>query len=319
MGGKAVGQVTQAKAYCVVEAAGDRFGISLDGQRCYIDSNYCLINLPEYLGQLCTYQIPNSDSALYMVHEYALPGITDTVISGYSDIKQADGSYFVPLLYPTAKKLLTAALDANSRGYRLKIYDAFRPKQATEQIYDMTKALLDSPIPKQPFRGSTPADMPIVPPGTALTYRTLMTYGGWDLGNFLAPGRSTHNFGIALDLTLEDLTTGEELRMQSAIHDLSGYSVVLKNNDTSDLLAEIMKKVGMEELISEWWHFQDAATRERLDPPALWEGVSGECWMWDGIGWRYRTRDGSYLKATTKTIDGAACSFDSAGYLLPAE
>lgn len=192
-GGTVVGQVVQARAYWVTAVQGDMFGIALDGKTCYIDSSYCMINLPEYLGELCAYDITNSYSSIYMVHEYALPEITDTVIDGYKHVNMGEGTYLVPLLYPTANKLLRAALAAREQGLRLKIYDAFRPNRATQQIYDRTKALLEDPIPDAPFRGTAPADMPETAPGEILTYGALMTRGGWDLSNFLAPGRSMHN------------------------------------------------------------------------------------------------------------------------------
>ena len=318
-GNTVAGRVTQAKAYCVTDVAGDMLGIQLQGKTCYIDGNYCMINLPEYLGELCAYDITNSYSSIYMVHEYALPEITDTVIDGYGSVAQVDGSYLVPLLYPTAQKLLAAAQDAISRGYRLKIYDAFRPNRATQQIYDLAEALLDQPIPNAPFKGAVPPDMPVTAPGEIITYRRLMTAGGWDLSNFLAKGRSMHNLGIAVDITLEKADTGTELKMQTSIHDLSSYSVLTRNNEYAEELAEIMKNAGMAELISEWWHFQDNEIKKTLELPSIWQGVSAECWMWDDQGCRFRNRDGSFIRNTTMTIGGESWRFDSEGYAHPAE
>lgn len=318
-GGAVTGQVVQARAYWVMDVQGDMFGIALDGKTCYIDGRYCMINLPEYLGELCAYDITNSYSSIYMVHEYALPEITDTVIDGYKHVNMGEQSPLVPLLYPTANKLLKAALDAKERGLRLKIYDAFRPNRATQQIYDLTKAVLEKPIPDAPFRGSRPADMPDTSPGEILTYGALMTRGGWDLSNFLAPGRSMHNLGIAVDLTLEELGTGEELKMQTSMHDLSSYSVLTRNNENARLLAQIMKDAGMGDLVSEWWHFQDNEIKETLDLPSVWQGVNCACWVTDSNGWRYRNRDGSYVRNTTMTFGDVVYEFDGDGYAVPVE
>lgn len=318
-GGAVVGQVAQAKAYWVADASGDMLGIALDGKICYIDGRYCMINLPEYLGELCAYDITNSYSSIYMVHEYELPGITGTVIDGYGNVDLGERAYLVPLLYPTANKLLDAALDAMEQGYRLKIYDAFRPNRATQQIYDLAESVLERPIPDAPYRGDIPGDMPALEPGEILTYRDLMTKGGWSLSNFLAKGRSMHNLGIAVDLTLEELYTGEELEMQTAMHDLSSYSVLTRNNENAKLLAEIMKNAGMGDLVSEWWHFQDNQIKEELELTSVWQGISCECWVTDNHGWRYRNRDGSYMTDTTVTLGGVSYRFDTDGYAVLTE
>ena len=112
-----------------------------------------MINLPEYLGPLCAYNISNSYSSLYMVHEYAIPQVTGEVTVGYDRVRMADGSYLVPLLYPTAQKLETAAREARSRGFRLKIYDSYRPSRATREIYDLTKKVLEEPLPERSYTG----------------------------------------------------------------------------------------------------------------------------------------------------------------------
>ena len=41
-----------------------------------------------------------------------------------------------------------------------------------------------------------------------ITYRMLMTDGKYSLSNFMAKGTSSHNYGIALDLTLEKIKDG---------------------------------------------------------------------------------------------------------------
>lgn len=317
-----IGKVTLATAYCVLDEIGDAFAIDLNGETVYIDSRYCLINLPEYLGDLCSYHITNSYYSIYAVHEYGIPSVTGAVTAGYERVRMADGSYLVPLLYPAAKRLLVAAESAIEQGYRLKIYDAFRPNVATYQIYNLTEAVLDKEIPARTYKGGVMYSLPPIPekehpddPDPVRTYRLVMTNGTWDLNSFLAKGASMHNLGIALDLTLETLD-GTELSMQTSMHDLSFYSTLYQNNANAKILAEIMKGAGWADLISEWWHFQDNEVHKELKPPAVWPGVTPECWMKDDFGWKYRDKYGVFLASGEFDIGGTVYTFDDAGYVI---
>jgi hypothetical protein len=122
--------------------------------------------------------------------------------------------------------------------------------------------------------------------------------------------------GLALDLTLVDLNTGKEVKMQTSMHDLSHYSVIYKNNSAAKKLNEIMTAAGFGGLVSEWWHFQDNDARKTINPPALWGGVTPGSWMADDNGWRFRNSSGVYCKNGTFTIDGTKYSFDAEGYVI---
>ena len=87
---------------------------------------------------------------------------------------------------------------------------------------------------------------------------------------------SRHNLGVAVDLTLEDANTRQEIPMQSQMHDLSWYSVTARNNDSANMLASIMKSAGFGTLSSEWWHFQDDEARNAYAIPAVSRGLSLE-------------------------------------------
>ena len=289
--------VKAGSAYCVVDEKDGFFGVRIGDQIGYIDSNYCMINLPDYFGDLCSYKIANSTSSIYQIHDQAIPNVTGVVTGGYEHIHQADGSDLVPLLYPTARKLKAAAQEAVNQGYRLRIYDSFRPQVATWEIYDRTAAILDR-------IGSN-----------GRTYRQTMLSGGYALTSFLAKGTSRHNLGVALDLTLEDAVTGEELGMQSAMHDVSGYSVTGRNNANANKLASIMTGAGFTGLSTEWWHFQDDEPKNQLALQAVRNGISAEGWACDPYGWRYRDTQGSYVKGQTIQADGAEYTFDGNGYL----
>lgn len=326
---KEVGSIKAGSAWCVVAEEGDMFGIRQDGVIRYVESNYCLINLPEYLGDMCSYNITNSYDSLYMVHEFEIPKVTGVVTKGYEKVKMKGGQYLVPLLYPTAKKLAEASRIANKEGYQLKIYDAFRPQAATVQIYDLTEKMLKEEIPKKPYTDKYTLEQLKLPepkketdPETKeekevpLTYEDVMLGEEYTLNYFLAKGGSMHNLGLALDLTMVDLSTGREVKMQTSMHDLSCYSVIYKNNKAAKKLDEIMKAAGFGGLVSEWWHFQDNDARKAINPPALWSGVTPGCWMADDNGWRFRNSSGVYCKDGRFTIDGTEYTFDAEGYVI---
>lgn len=319
------GAVSAGTACCVLGEKNGMFLVRVDGTEMYIDSTYCLINLPEYMGSLCSYNITNSYDSKYMIHEFMIPEVTGVVTGGYENVQLFNGDYLVPLLYPVAKRLVQAAESALELGYRLKIYDSFRPQRASEEIYTRTAAIINQPLPETPY---TNVDMdslnlpaPQIPEDGSSeapirTYKQVMTLRTYELGSFLAPGFSLHNLGIALDLTMEDLYTGEEVPMQSSIHDLSAYSVTPCNNENAKRLAEIMTDAGFGTLFSEWWHFQDNDARSNLGLTALYAGVSSECWMADDRGWRYRTEDGTYYTGQTVKIGEETVAFDEFGYVL---
>ena len=311
-------QVKGGTAFCVLDMKNGMFKIRYDATNYgWIDSNYCMINLPEYIGDLCEYNITNSYASIYMVHEYEIPEVTNTVIKGYEKVQMANKQQLVPLLYPAAVKLVNAAFTARELGYTLKIYDSFRPQSATRSIYELTQKILGDPIPETTFTEKVLEDMPVLEEGQVLTYKQLMTDNDrYGLNNFLAKGTSNHNMGAALDLTLEKTSNGKEIEMQTSIHDLSWYSEVKKNNNNAKTLRTIMTGAGFGTLSSEWWHFQDNDALKGLELKALVNGVTPKCWMADDDGWRYRRENGNYYKNTTKTIDGVKYTFDENGYVV---
>ena len=117
--------------------------------------------------------------------------------------------------------------------------------------------------------------------------------GPYHLSSFLARTGSSHNMGIALDLTLVS-DTGEEPAMQTEMHDLSWYSVTDRNTGTADLLRDYMTGAGYHTLVSEWWHFQDNETRDALGLGYFQPGVSIEGWKADDSGRRYQNEDGTF-------------------------
>lgn len=320
-GQRVIGKVPACTMYCVLEENAEKnlFRIRLTKDSYgYISSKYCLINLPEYIGNLCAYNITNSFCSAYTIHEYEIPGITGTVIPGYESICLADGSYLVPFLYPSAQKLIVAANKALEQGYRIKIYDSYRPQIATQYIYDTAMAIVYQALPATTCTGrevSLP-NPPVNKGRDYLMYIDLITMNGWDLGSFLAPGSSRHNMGVALDMTLESLETGEEIPAQTVMHDLSAFSTTRSNNEIANTILSIMQSAKMSTIISEWWHFQDNNAMNGLGLPYCKEGVSAKGWIADEKGERYRLTNGAIVKNGMISTDEGIFTLDSDGYLV---
>ena len=336
----AIGVATGGQAFCVLALENGMFRVRFADTYGYIDSNYCMINLPQYLGDNCLYNITNSYESLYKAHDYDIPDITGTLVTGYEQVMLGEGEYLVPLLYPVAKKLEVAAVDAISRGYKLLIYDSFRPQSATAALHDLALLFAETMVPPPEPDPENP-DAPVPPEMTFGDYMT--DYYRYTLSNFIAKGRSKHNLGIALDLTLVAidpailypepdpnapvLPEGEEpiatigpdgeLIMQTPMHDLTWYSERKQNNENAKLLRDIMEGAGFGGIPSEWWHYQDNDVLNALAPPALWVGVTPECWVTeDGNTWRYRDQFGNFLTDCTACIDGDFYYFDADGYAV---
>ena len=317
----------------------------------YIDSNYCMINLPDYFGEQLEYNITNSYASVFKIHDVTIPNITGTVIKGFEGVCITPNNYLVPYLYPCAKKLSVAARYAEVDGYKLRIYEAFRPHIATTYLYDTVSKILNNKIPVNEMgvvdeNASTSSEdlenlqqklyedaiaqaneyiqANGVDPnsdkaqniidyylelnigtqddnstdydgegGTVIeyagkTYGAYMTNNSYSLGAFLARVTSTHNRGIALDLTLANAYTGEEIPMQSPMHDLSYHSVISLDNANARLLDKYMKNAGFGGLSSEWWHFQDNDTRSNLGLNSYLEnGVTFDASMAADLGITY--------------------------------
>lgn len=323
-----VAKIPAGEALCVLAEENGRFQVRYQGNYGYVDSRYCMINLPEYLGDWCEYDIANSYSSIFRVHGYDIPGITDTVVEGYQNVRLNNDEFLVPYLYPCSQLLLQAAKDVREDGYTLRIYDAFRPNEATRFLYNTMSGLLDTRVSgavtvmnENSAFGRELAAGDFQEAAQSLpTFGQVMMNSQYQLSWFLAASVSAHNRGIALDLTLVDLDTDELVGMQTDMHDLSWYSSSAENNENADLLALYMKRLGFNGIASEWWHFQDDDTREEIGLNTyLTQGVAVTGWKKDDAGWRYRLADGSYYSKTTAAIDGVSCTFDADGYVMNAE
>ena len=123
---------------------------------------------------------------------------------------------------PVAEALKKIQADLKTQGLGIKIFDAYRPYKATVKFYEVYR---DTTYVASPYRGSR------------------------------------HNRGCALDLTIIDLKSGEELKMPTGYDSFKKEAwpttpvsdPLIRKNRT--LLINAMEKHGFKVNSSEWWHF----------------------------------------------------------------
>ena len=126
------------------------------------------------------------------------------------------------------------------QGYRLKVFDAYRPAAAVKQF--ILWGIEDTDIRMKPYFYP---DLP---------KQELFARG------YIAK-RSSHSRGSAVDLTLLDMSTGKELDMGSPFDLFSPLShpdcpdVTAEQHDNRMRLQRAMVRNGFSPIDCEWWHF----------------------------------------------------------------
>ena len=140
-----------------------------------------------------------------------------------------------------AASLKQVSDSALARGYRLKIYDAYRPQQAVDHFVRWAEDVEDTRMKKYFYPGLD----------KALLFEQGYIYQ-----------HSSHSRGSTVDLTLFDMSAGKEVDMGGAFDyfgELShpDYCGELTEEQTANrmLLRELMMKGGFLPLETEWWHF----------------------------------------------------------------
>jgi D-alanyl-D-alanine dipeptidase len=190
--------------------------------------------------------------------EIAPDAVADTLLV---DVRSLDPTIVVDLRYATANNFTGAPLpgynanraylrreaasalahvqgDLRPRGLALKVFDAYRPVRATLAMVDWTERVHRPDLLKDGYIAS----------------------------------RSRHNLGLAIDLTLIDLTTGQELEMgtafdtfSSAAHTANASGLAAVNRQK---LKTAMEAEGFQNYDQEWWHYTfNAPTQLRFDRP----------------------------------------------------
>ena len=126
------------------------------------------------------------------------------------------------------------------QGYRLKVFDAYRPVTAVKQF--ILWGIEDTDVRMKPY-----------------FYPDLVKQELFAKG-YIAK-RSSHSRGSAVDLTLLDMSTGKELDMGSPFDLFSPLShpdcrdVTEAQYANRMLLQRVMVRNGFQPIDCEWWHF----------------------------------------------------------------
>lgn len=142
----------------------------------------------------------------------------------------------------TARKLAVAADILRPQGYRLKIWDAWRPPEVQVSLFE---------------------------------------HGG-RTGMFADPSIvwSRHCSGTAVDLTLTDLK-GREVKMPTGFDEGGPLSYYLYSGSDPEVrrnlsaLQQAMLTAGFTMLDTEWWHFDDADYNNATPPPVVFASELG--------------------------------------------
>jgi D-alanyl-D-alanine dipeptidase len=125
---------------------------------------------------------------------------------------------------PAAEALARVNAELKPLGYRLLVFDGYRPWRITKQMWDSTP----------PAKHAFVADPKV---------------------------GSRHNRGCAVDLTLWSIATGKEVPMPGDYDEMSPRSSAnyaggtVAQREARDLLRRLMEAHGFTVLPAEWWHF----------------------------------------------------------------
>lgn len=181
----------------------------------------------------------------FVVLSDVVPGIIQEIryYSTYNFIGERIDGYEEPcalLTKEAARALKSAANELNVMGYRLKVFDAYRPVSAVKQF--ILWGIEDQDIRMKPY---------FYPD---LEKQELFSRG------YIAK-QSSHSRGSTVDLTLLDMATGKELDMGGPFDFFGELShpdyrgVTEEQYDNRMTLRRVMLRNGFEPLDCEWWHF----------------------------------------------------------------
>ncbi len=166
----------------------------------------------------------NPDKELVDLETF-IPGIKLEIRYATTNNFTGEQIYNLPKAYArksVAEALKKAQEEFNKQGVGIKVFDAYRPYAATVKFYEVYH---DTTYVASPYKGSR------------------------------------HNRGCAIDMTLIDLKTGNELVMPTEYDSFQKAAwpttpvkdpIIKKNRD---LIIRVMEKHGFKVNASEWWHF----------------------------------------------------------------
>jgi D-alanyl-D-alanine dipeptidase len=173
-------------------------------------------------------------TALLEIRYFSEDNFVGAVIDGYEAPKAI-------LTREAAQALKTAADKLYGQGYYIKIFDAYRPQRAVNHFVRWAEDLDDTKMKEKYYPD--------------LDKSVLFKLG------YIAE-RSGHSRGSTVDLTLIDISTGEELDMGSGFDffgEISNHGTSLitpEQEKNRNILRDAMVDAGFEVYPEEWWHYK---------------------------------------------------------------
>lgn len=190
------------------------------------------------------YNFTLDPSGFVLLSDYVPQAIQEIrYFSTYNFIGERIDGYEEPcaLITPEAARALKGASnELGVMGYRLKIFDAYRPTSAVKHF--VFWALEDNDVRMKPY-----------------FYPNINKEDTISMG-YIAT-QSSHSRGSTVDLTLLDMMTGKEVDMGTPFDyfgELShpdSHGVTQQQYDMRMLLQKIMVRNGFAPYECEWWHF----------------------------------------------------------------
>ena len=185
------------------------------------------------------------DPSGFVILADAVPGIVQEIryYSSYNFIGERIDGYEEPcalLTKEAARALKAVSNEANVYGYRLKVFDAYRPAGAVRQF--VLWGIEDTDIRMKPY-----------------FYPDLDKTSLFEEGYIAS--KSGHSRGSTIDLTLLDMKTGKEVDMGSPFDLFSEVShpdyrgITDEQYENRMFLQKIMVRQGFVPIDCEWWHF----------------------------------------------------------------
>ena len=186
-----------------------------------------------------------ADSAGFVLLADYVPHIVQEIryYSTYNFIGERIDGYEAPcalLTKEAARALKAASNELFVQGYRLKVFDAYRPACAVKQF--VLWGIEDTDIRMKTYF------YPDLPKQELF------------LRGYIAK-QSSHSRGSAVDLTLLDMKTGKEVDMGSPFDLFSEVShpdyrgITPEQHENRMLLQKVMVRNGFAPIDCEWWHF----------------------------------------------------------------
>ena len=188
---------------------------------------------------------PSMDPSGFVVLAEYLPHIVQEIryYSTYNFIGERIDGYEEPcaiLTQEAARALKNVSNELFVQGYRLKVFDAYRPVSAVRQF--ILWGIEDQDVRMKPYFYPT------------LEKQELFARG------YIAR-QSSHSRGSAIDLTLLDMRTGKEVDMGSPfdLFDEASHpdfcGITQEQYENRMLLRHAMERGGFLPIDCEWWHF----------------------------------------------------------------